>query len=187
MEWFGRCEGEANQCNGLDAFTVVSRIGLAWGVGYRGKSAIFDDFISMIEASKVQVISVVDGLLTADPKADEFQNIDRDMFLKFKVEIVRAEKRKLVARMNMGRMRAKAEGQRICGAYFYGTDPRRPEEVAILKRMRELKESGLTYYAVARRLDAEGLKPRKAARWAPNGVQQILERVLSHSSVPQNT
>jgi site-specific DNA recombinase len=159
--------------NGVDAVLVhqIDRI-------TRGKSQNFDNFIAMVEASGVQVISVVDGLLTADPKADEFQNIDRDMFLKFKVEIVRAEKRKLVARMNLGRMRAKAKGQRIYGQYFYGTDPRRPEEVAILARMRELKAEGLTCYAIAKKLDAEGMRPRNAARWSPNGVQKILERVL---------
>jgi site-specific DNA recombinase len=159
--------------NGVDAVIVhqIDRV-------TRGESENFKAFIAIIEASNVQVISVVDGLLTSDPKADEFQNIDRDMFLAFKVEIVRAEKRKLVARMNLGRMRAKAKGQRIYGQYFYGTDPRRPDEVATLKRMRELRESGLTFYGVAKRLDAEGLKPRTAEKWTVRGVQKILERVL---------
>jgi DNA invertase Pin-like site-specific DNA recombinase len=159
--------------NGIEAVLVhqIDRI-------TRGKSEIFDGFVAMVEASEVQVISVVDGLLTADPKADEFQNIDRDMFLKFKVEIVRAEKRKLVARMTLGRMRAKAEGRRICGEYFYGTDPRRPDEVATLARMRELRADGLSCYAIAKQLSVEGLNPRKAAKWSPNGVAKILERVV---------
>jgi hypothetical protein len=133
---------------------------------------------AMVEAGEVQVISVVDGLLSADPKADEFQNIDQDMFLKFKVEIVRAEKRKLIARMNLGRMRAKAEGRRICGEYFCSTDSNRPEEIATLTRMPQLQGAGLTCCRIAKVLDAEGLKPRKAAKWSPNGVAKILDRVV---------
>jgi hypothetical protein len=78
--------------------------------------------------------------------------------------------------MTLGRMRAKAEGRRICGEYFYSTDPNRPEEVATLARMRQLRSAGLTCYRIAKVLDAEGLRPRKAAKWSPNGVQKILER-----------
>ena len=57
----------------------------------------------------------------------------------------------------------------------FGCDPKKPEEVPILARMRELKASGLTCYGVAKRLNEEGLKPRKAETWKPNVVQRILE------------
>jgi len=157
--------------NGIEAVIVhqLDRIG-------RGKSAVFEDFLTVVSAAGLAVVSVVDGLLTADESADEFQNADKDMLLAIKMAIIRQEKRKLVARMNLGRMRAKAEGRRICGEYFYSTDPRKPEEAATLARMRALRAEGLTCYAIAKQLDAEGLKPRKAVKWSPNGVQKILER-----------
>lgn len=81
----------------------------------------------------------MDGVLT-DVEGDEFKSADAERVRTIKQGIVRAEKRKLVARMKLGRMRAKAEGRRICGEYFYGTDRRRPEEVATLARMRQLPD-----------------------------------------------
>jgi DNA invertase Pin-like site-specific DNA recombinase len=84
----------------LDAVIVhqLDRIG-------RGKSAIFEDFLSIAGAA-VAVWSVVDGLLTSDTSLDEFQNADKDMILGIKMQIVRNEKRKLVARMKLGKLRA---------------------------------------------------------------------------------
>jgi site-specific DNA recombinase len=157
--------------NGINAVIVHQLDRVA-----RGKSRIFEDFFGMVQTAGVQVVSVVDGVLT-DVEGDEFKSADAELVRTIKQGIVRAEKRKLVARMALGRMRAKAEGRRICGEYFYGTDPRKPEEVATLARMRQLRGEGLTCYAIAKRLDAEGLRPRKAEKWSPNGVQKILERV----------
>jgi DNA invertase Pin-like site-specific DNA recombinase len=150
----------------------------------RGKGRIFEDFYEVVQLANVQVISVVDGVQT-DVEGDEFKNADAELVRTIKQAVVRAEKRKLVARMTLGRMRAKAEGRRICGEYFYGTDPRRPDEVATLARMRQLRADGLSCYAIAKRLSVEGLKPRKAAKWSPNGVAKILDRVLPSAVEPQ--
>lgn len=142
----------------------------------RGKSAIFEDFFGMVSASGVQVISVVDGVLTDDPTGDEFKSADSEMMRTIKQAIIRQEKRKLVARMALGRMRAKAAGKHTDGQFKYGQDPKRPEESDILKRMRDLRIAGYTFYGVAKQLNDEGLKPRKAPKWMPNAVQKILER-----------
>lgn len=40
-----------------------------------------------------------------------------------------------------------------------------------------LRNAGLTCYRISKILDAEVLKPRKAAKWAPNTVQTILGRM----------
>jgi DNA invertase Pin-like site-specific DNA recombinase len=162
--------------NGIDAVLVHQLDRVA-----RGKSGIFEAFYEVVQLAKVQVISVVDGVLT-EVEGDEFKSADAELVRTIKQAIVRAEKRKLVARMTLGRIRAKAEGRRICGEYFYGTDPSRPEEVATLTRMRQLRAEGLTCYAIAKRLDVEGLKPRKAAKWAPNAVDKILTRVLNSTA-----
>jgi DNA invertase Pin-like site-specific DNA recombinase len=145
----------------------------------RGKPAIFETIIDLIGSAGVALYSVVDGLLTDNEADDEFQRADKTMTLGIKMNVLRAEKRKLVERMKRGKVRAKEAGKRTAGEYFYGTDPRRPGEVATLARMRQLKVEGLTCYGIAKRLDAEGLKPRKAEKWSPNGVQQILERVVT--------
>jgi DNA invertase Pin-like site-specific DNA recombinase len=61
----------------------------------RGKSSIFEDFLMTVTAAGIAVLSVVDGLLTEDGTADEFQNADKEMLLSIKMAIVRQEKRKL--------------------------------------------------------------------------------------------
>lgn len=157
--------------NGIDAVIVpqLDRVG-------RGKQSVFEDFFEIVQASGVQVISVVDGVLTDDPSGDEYQNIDKDLLLGLKMQIIRAEKRKLVHRMALGRMRAQAAGQRVNGQYFFGTDPRKPEEKAALERMHELAATGLTAYAVAKQMNAEGIKPRTADKWLECSVKKILKR-----------
>ena len=66
------------------------------------------------------------------------------MLLSIKMAIIRQEKRKLVARMKIGKLRKAKTGARVNGIYPYGDDPRRPEETATLHKMRELRASGAT-------------------------------------------
>jgi putative DNA-invertase from lambdoid prophage Rac len=157
--------------NGISAVIVHQLDRIA-----RGKSAIFEDFFEMVQAAGVQVISVVDGLLTDDLAGDEFKSADAELIRTIKQAIVRAEKRKLRFRMELGRMRAKAAGKHTDGVYRFGHDPNRPEEKAALARMRQLASAGLTAYRIGKILDAEGLRPRKAAQWKPMVVQNILDK-----------
>ena len=55
--------------------------------------------------------------------------------------------------------------------------PARPP--SLLGKWCLLRTEGITYYAIAKRLDAEGLTPRKAAKWSSTGVRQILNRTLT--------
>jgi DNA invertase Pin-like site-specific DNA recombinase len=157
--------------NGIDAVIVHQLDRIA-----RGKSAIFEDFFEIVSANGMQVISVVDGLLTDDPQGDEFKSADAEMIRSIKQAIIRQEKRKLVARMTLGKLRAKAAGIKVDGKYAYGDDPNKPEEQAVIARMRQLRDSGMTSYRICKVLLGEGLKPRTAARWAPNTIDQILSR-----------
>jgi len=153
----------------LDAVIVhqLDRIG-------RGKSAIFEDFLSIAGAA-VAVWSVVDGLLTSDTSLDEFQNADRDMILGIKMQIVRNEKRKLVARMKLGKVRAAKQGRHVNGIYRYGEHPERPEEKVVLERMRQMRnEEQRSYDAIAATLNAEGIRPRSADRWTAWAANKIL-------------
>jgi DNA invertase Pin-like site-specific DNA recombinase len=155
---------------GLDAVIVhqLDRIG-------RGKSAIFEDFLSIV-GSAVAVWSVVDGLLTADTSLDEFKYADKVMILGIKMQIVRNEKRKLVARMKLGKVRAAKQGRHVNGIYRYGEHPERPEEQHTLSRMRQMRAEQRSYDAIAATLNAEGVKPRSAARWTAWAANRILNR-----------
>jgi site-specific DNA recombinase len=157
--------------NGIDAVVVHQLDRIA-----RGKSGIFEDFFEIVSANGMQVISVVDGLLTDDPQGDEFKSADAEMIRSIKQAIIRQEKRKLVARMTLGKLRAKAAGIRVDGKYAFGADPSKPEELVTLARMRQLRDSGMTCYRVAKVLNGEGLRPRTAAKWAPNTIDQIVRR-----------
>ena len=142
----------------------------------RGRSAIFEDFLSIAGAA-VAVWSVVDGLLTSDTSLDEFQNADKDMILGIKMQIVRNEKRKLVARMKLGKLRAAKQGRHVNGIYAYGAHPERPEEKTTLARMRQMRDAEQrSYDGIAATLNAEGVNPRSADRWTAWAVNKILNR-----------
>jgi len=157
--------------NGVEAILVHQLDRIA-----RGKAGIFEGFFGAAEAAGVPVVSVVDGVLTEVEGDDCFKSADAELVRNIKQAIVRAEKRKLVGRMYLGRMRAKAAGKHVDGKYAYGTDPNKPEEVTTLARMRQLHSAGLTVYRICKVLDSEGLKPRKAASWSANVVSSILSK-----------
>jgi len=149
----------------------LSRIG-------RGEQRIFDDIIELLE-QKVEVYTVAEGRITAKPIAEEneFACIDRGMVLDIRKAIIRAEKRKLVAKMRLGRIRKKGRGEHSDGQYRYGAHPGKPEEKAILEHMMRMRdEAQSSYNAIAATLNAEGAKPRSAARWTAWAVNKILNR-----------
>ncbi|WP_171027205.1 recombinase family protein [Pseudarthrobacter sp. NamB4] len=59
-----------------------------------------------------------------------------------------------------------------------------PEEAALVRRMADEVLSGATGYAVAKRLNAEGIKPRRAARWNAATVADLLrgDAILGYMS-----
>jgi DNA invertase Pin-like site-specific DNA recombinase len=156
--------------NGVEAIIVHQMDRIA-----RGKSGIFEDFYAVAETANVAVISVVDGVLT-DVAGDEFKSADSEMIRTIKQAIVRQEKRKLVARMALGKARCRATGNWREGRLPYGSHPAYPEEKAALARIVVLAESGCSLRAIARTLDAEGYKPRKAVKWSGVSIAAILER-----------
>lgn len=156
--------------NGVDAVLVHQLDRVA-----RGKSGIFESFFEVAQAAGVAVISTIDGVLT-DEGGNEFKSADAELVRTIKQAIVRAEKRKLVARMALGKVREKAKGNRTDGKHAFGSHPDKPEEQATLARMRQLGDAGLTHYRIAKVLDAEALRPRHATKWSVRSVQNILQR-----------
>lgn len=97
------------------------------------------------------------------------------------------DRRMVVKRLRDGR-KAKAEtGRHAQGAYAYGYAGEGrgrardatpvPEEQRAVARILELREKGESYRAIAAALDAEGMRPRRAAQWSAMSVRNIANRV----------
>ena len=96
------------------------------------------------------------------------------------------ERQMIRLRMLAGKQRKALAGRKAVGAYPFGygavgrgrerdAGPREDEQVA-LSRMLELRRAGASYRETASALDAEGFRPRRAARWAPATVRGIVQR-----------
>lgn len=99
------------------------------------------------------------------------------------------DRRTTVKRMRDGRLAKAATGKKAAGAYAFGYEatgrgrdrdagPRADEQVAV-KRIVELRGVGESYRAIAATLDAEGLRPRRAASWSAMAVRNIAQREMS--------
>jgi DNA invertase Pin-like site-specific DNA recombinase len=158
---------------GVDAVIAadLSRIG-------RGEQRIFDDIIELLE-QKADVYTVAEGRITSKPIAEEneFACIDRGMVLDIRKAIIRAEKRKLVAKMRLGRIRKKGRGEHCDGQYRYGAHPNKPDEVRVLNAMKHMRDiEQRSFDAIAGTLNAQGTHPRRALLWTPWAVNKILKR-----------
>lgn len=120
-------------------------------------------------------------ILKSDPD-DPMRDAMRQMMGVF----AELDRKTVVKRLRDGR-RAKADaGRHAVGSYAFGTQGAgkgrerdaapREDEQAVIARILELREQGTSYRAVCATLDAEGLKPRKAASWTPQSVANIEKR-----------
>lgn len=98
----------------------------------------------------------------------------------------------IVARLAGGKRRAAAQGRYIGGPRLhrkYGFDlidgeyVERPEEQAVIARMRELREARRSLREIAARLTAEGIAPPSGDVWFPNTVSRILRREERRAAV----
>lgn len=89
-------------------------------------------------------------------------------------------------RLRDGRRIKAAAGRHAVGQYKYGqagvgegrerdAGPRE-DELTVVERIHGLRRSGASYRAIAAQLDAEGIKPRKAATWSAMTVRNISVR-----------
>ena len=83
----------------------------------------------------------------------------------------------------------RARGERISGHAPFGWDfgsgvhlVANAREQKIIARMRHLRAGGLSYRGIAKRLDAEGIRPKRGRRWIHTTVQNILMRA-DHAAV----
>jgi DNA invertase Pin-like site-specific DNA recombinase len=96
------------------------------------------------------------------------------------------DRKQVSKRLRDGRKAKAAAGKHAVGDYAYGytgvgkgkdrdAAPRDDEQAAV-RRILELRQTGQSYRAIAATLDAEGLKPRRAASWSAMAVRNIAAR-----------
>ncbi len=99
------------------------------------------------------------------------------------------ERATVVARMAAGR-RLKAErGGYAGGAPPYGWQARDGDlvphdtELRTVPRVIELRRQGLSWRAVAKQLDRDGYRPKRAGTWHPETLRRMVERVSTEGGV----
>jgi DNA invertase Pin-like site-specific DNA recombinase len=101
------------------------------------------------------------------------------------------DRRIVVKRLKDGRTAKAKTGRKSVGSYAYGYQGQgkgrqrdaapRPDEQAAVARILQLREAGDSYRAIAETLDAEGLKPRRAASWSAMSVRAVVQRAKESS------
>jgi DNA invertase Pin-like site-specific DNA recombinase len=96
------------------------------------------------------------------------------------------DRKTVVKRLRDGRKAKAAAGRHAVGAYAYGYTGEgkgrdrdkapEPAEQAAVRRIVELRQAGQSYRSIAATLDAEGLRPRRAATWSAMAVRNIAQR-----------
>jgi DNA invertase Pin-like site-specific DNA recombinase len=128
------------------------------------------------------VFTADDGEVRADDPGDPMRTAMRQMAGVF----AQLDRAMVVKRMADGR-RAKAEaGRHAVGNYPFGYSGQGegkardaapdPLEQAVVRRIIELRHQERSYRQIAETLDAEGLRPRKAASWSAASVRNIVVR-----------
>jgi DNA invertase Pin-like site-specific DNA recombinase len=113
-----------------------------------------ETIIGDLRKGEFELVSVTEpDLLQDDPT--------RKLMRQFMGAIAEYEKAMIVAKLRGAR---KAYG-------FY------PGEAPVIGRMKELQSAGLGFDRIAEQLNAEGIRPRKGARWWGRGVNNVLGRV----------
>ncbi|MGW3846889.1 recombinase family protein [Streptomyces fagopyri] len=96
------------------------------------------------------------------------------------------DRRIVVKRLKDGRTAKAKTGRKAVGSYAFGTHGHgkgrdrdaapRPDEQPTVARILALRKAGDSYRAIAAILDAEGLKPRRAAQWSAMSVRAVVQR-----------
>jgi hypothetical protein len=84
---------------------------------------------------------------------------------------VRNTQRLTVLKLRGARVRKKAKTRRCEGAKPFGS---LPGEAAVIERMKALRTAGMGFDRVAAALNAEGIRPRRGARWHGLTINKIL-------------
>lgn len=125
---------------------------------------IQETIIGDLRKNAFELVSVSEPDLLQD---DPSRKLMRQIF----GAIAEYEKTMIVLKLRGARARQKAKTGRCEGAKPYGA---LPGESAIIEHMSALRADGLGFDRIATALNAEGVKPRRGARWHGLTVNKIL-------------
>jgi DNA invertase Pin-like site-specific DNA recombinase len=83
------------------------------------------------------------------------------------------EKCALVQKLRASRLRMRRAGQRCEGKKPYGHTP---DEAKIVDSILSLRKEGTSFVAIAKQLNADGIKSRSGKQWHPTQVQRVIQR-----------
>lgn len=138
--------------------------------------------LAMVWQQDGVAITADDGEIREDDPDDPMRTAIRQMRGVF----AQLDRAMVVKRLKDGRTAKRSAGRKAVGTYAYGfrgdgkgrdrdATPDESEQRAV-RRIGELRAAGASYRVIAATLDAEGLKPRKAANWSAMTVRAIAQR-----------
>lgn len=138
--------------------------------------------LAIVWRSGGQVFTADTGEVLSDDPDDPMRTAMRQVVGVF----AELDRRMVVKRLRDGRTAKASAGRKAVGAYVYGEQGQgegrdrdaapHPGEAAAVARILELRAAGHSYRAIGRTLDAEGIRPRRAAAWSATVVRSICER-----------
>ena len=90
--------------------------------------------------------------------------------------VAQLDKSSIVLKLRAARQRTRIATGRCEGRKRFGQHPDRPQEVAILNKIRELHAAGSNYEQIARSLNSDGAKTRGGGVWYPATVRGIVRQ-----------
>ena len=138
-------------------------------------------FIREVQKLGAEIRSAGDaGCLETTP--DESTNATRVLLRQILGSIAEYDRKMIVLRLRGARVRKREENLRLTGvakcegSKLFGMHPKKPEEVACLKRMQTLEAKGRSIRRIGEVLTREGFKPRSGQQWNPGTIYKILKR-----------
>ena len=159
--------GRPDKLEGRRLAVAAINAGLADGMVVRDldrvSRSVFDaaDLMASAERFGWRLLGAVDGLDTADRT--------RELERHIKISVAQAERRKISERTKLGIATARRNGK------SWG----KPRQVSPIleRRIVRLSRAGHSAYAIAKRLDREGVKtPQGGKAWAPSVVREVIRR-----------
>jgi DNA invertase Pin-like site-specific DNA recombinase len=164
---------------GKDACLVVYKLDRL------GRNALdVQEALAVLLDAGVRVVAIADGVDSQSGMGSALLKLLTGILATF----AELEKETITTRLQDGRKRAKASGRAYSREPSYGLTPAaaegtleaHPDEARAVLRIHELRAEGLSLRAIGEQLLAEGLRPRRAAVWAPSVVLR-----LAHGRTPE--
>lgn len=142
-----------------------------------GRNAIdVQETLAVLLAAGVRVVALADGVDSASGMGGALLKLLTSILATF----AELEKEAIVARLQDGRRHAKSRGRVYSREPAYGlrnneggTLAADSDELRAVERIRALRADGLSLRAIGARLLEEGIRPRRASRWAPAVVLRL--------------